>query len=106
MGERSNTPDRRNISLLPVRQMGITKNMLVSRQPDAYRVVATTEGIGLRPYPRLLPRSSLGELKVHIASLSRDSHAFVLENFYQTPIKVKRLKQNQKVAFCKQNTTF
>ena len=54
MGERSNTPDRRNISLLPVRQMGITKNMLVSRLPDAYRVVATTEGIGLRPYPRLL----------------------------------------------------
>ncbi len=52
-------------------QWGITKNMLVSRLSDAYSVDATTEGIGLCPLPPV----------THIASLSRASHAFVLENF-------------------------
>ena len=58
-------------------------NMLVSRLSDAILYITITEGIGLCPYPRLLPRSSLGELKVHIAMLSRASHAFTIENFYQ-----------------------
>ena len=54
----------------------LQRNMLISRLSDAYSVDAITEGVGLCPLPPV----------THIASLSRASHAFVLENFYRTPI--------------------